>query len=56
MSIKTRYIMQDQVRGVVPALSAARRPADRLTVRSCLELTVFACAVASYVAALALAA
>jgi hypothetical protein len=48
--------MQDQVRGLVPALGGEQRSHVRFTVRSCLELAVFLGAVASYVAALALTA
>jgi len=56
MSHPSRYIMQDQVRGLVPARGGEQRSHVRFTARSWLELAVFLGAVASYVAALALTA
>jgi hypothetical protein len=59
MRTSSRYIMQDQVRGFVPALAHDPRhpgPGRRFTARACLELAVFALALISYVAALVLTA
>jgi hypothetical protein len=59
MRTASRYIMQDQVRDFVPALvHGPRQPGSgrRFSARACLELAVFALALTSYVAALALTA
>ena len=53
---QTHYIMRDQVRGLVTTLSQPKPPPRRIIIRACLEVSVFCLAVASYVAALALAA
>jgi hypothetical protein len=50
----THYIMRDQVRGLVTTLSQPKPRPRRITVRACLEVSVFCLAVAAYVAALAL--
>lgn len=52
----THYIMRDQVRGLVTTLSQPKPRPRRIIIRACLEVSVFCLAVASYVAALALAA
>ena len=56
MHATPRYIMRDQVRGLVPTLCRPPSPRPSFTWRSWLELSVFLLAITCYVTALSLVA